>query len=101
MAKHQLPAGPGRPKGSVNRATSRVRRAIAELAEGSSHKLEEWLDVVANGDPERGLKPDPAAAADLFIRLLEFHIPRLQRVGSSLDLSGPRITSVTATGVLA
>jgi hypothetical protein len=64
-------AGKGRRKGVPNKITRDVRAAVAELAQNNMHKLQGWLDRVA--------KKDPAKAADLFVRLLEYHIPKLAR----------------------
>jgi len=61
----------GRPKGTPNRATADVRAAIAAFAEANVGKLQEWLDRIA--------KDEPARAADLFVRVLEYHIPKLGR----------------------
>jgi hypothetical protein len=66
----------GRPKGSVNKATRDVRAAIARFAEDNVEKLQEWLDRVA--------EKDPAKAAELFARVLEYHLPKLART----ELSG-------------
>lgn len=63
--------GPGRPKGSPNKATADVRAAIAAFAEANVGKLQEWLDRIAEDEPAR--------AADLFVRVLEYHIPKLGR----------------------
>jgi hypothetical protein len=69
-------AGIGRKKGNPNKVTVQVRAAIAQFAEGNVSRLEGWLDAVA--------KKDPAKAADIFLRVLEYHIPRLART----ELSG-------------
>lgn len=71
-------AGKGRKKGSVNKATQDVKQAISIFAEGNVHKLEEWLETIANGDGDQ-VKPDPAKAADLFLKVIEYHIPKLAR----------------------
>ncbi len=73
----QTESNRGRPKGSVNRATADVRAAIAVFAEGNAHKLQDWLDRVAEGS--EGNRPDPAKAADLYLRAIEYHIPKLAR----------------------
>ena len=77
----------GRPKGSPNRATADVRAAIAAFAEGNAHKLQDWLDRVAEGS--KGNRPDPAKAADLYLRAIEYHIPKLARTEVTGDGGGP------------
>ena len=86
----------GRPKGSPNRATADVRAAIATFAEGNAHKLQEWLDSIAEGSG--GNRPDPAKAADLYLRAIEYHIPKLARTevtgngGGAIEVTGITIT---------
>jgi hypothetical protein len=77
----------GRPKGSPNRATADVRAAIAAFAEGNAHKLQDWLDRVAEGS--EGNRPDPAKAADLYLRAIEYHIPKLARTEVTGQDGGP------------
>jgi hypothetical protein len=69
-------AGKGRKPGVANKATRDVRAALTAFAEGNVEKLQTWLDAVA--------EKDPAKAADLFIRVLEYHVPKLART----ELSG-------------
>ena len=71
--------GPGRPKGLPNKATADARRAIAAFVDENAHRLTEWLDAVASGDPEQDLKPNPAKAFELFQSVVEYHIPKLAR----------------------
>src|SRR6516162_6012835 len=61
----------GRSKGTPNRITSQVREAIADFAEANVGKLQAWLDAVA--------AKDPGKAAELFVRVLEYHVPKLAR----------------------
>jgi hypothetical protein len=90
----QIENSRGRPKGSPNRATADVRAAIAAFAEGNAHKLQDWLDRVADGSG--GVKPDPAKAADLYLRAIEYHIPKLARTEVTGDGGGPvEITGIT------
>lgn len=64
-------AGPGRPKGMPNKATSKVREAIAELLERNAMNMDRWLNEVAEKDPYKAL--------DLMQKLSEYHIPKLAR----------------------
>ena len=64
-------AGPGRPAGSLNRATTEVREALADLTVANIPKLQEWLDRVANHNPK--------AALEIYVKLVEFVVPRLAR----------------------
>ena len=66
----------GRPKGIPNRATADVREAIAKLAEGLAPEVESWLRSVASEDPGR--------AFDLYLRAIEYHVPKLARTESTL-----------------
>ena len=61
----------GRQQGTPNKATKGVRQAIALLAERNVAQLECWLIRVA--------KRDPAKAADLLLKAIEYHIPKLAR----------------------
>ena len=84
----------GRPKGSPNKATAAVREAIAVFAEGNAHKLQEWLDDVAKGS--NGNRPDPAKAADLYLRAIEYHIPKLARTEMTGIDGGPvQVSGIT------
>ncbi len=93
MTKQVENSGMGRPKGSPNKATAAVREAIAVFAEGNAHKLQEWLDDVAMG--VGGNKPDPAKAADLYLRAIEYHIPKLART----EMTGPDGGPVQVSGI--
>lgn len=92
----------GRPKGSPNKSTAAVREAMAVFAEGNVHKLQEWLEAVAEGG--EGRTPDPAKAADLFLKAIEYHIPKLARTevtgqdGGPVEVSGINIKLVRPNG---
>jgi hypothetical protein len=84
----------GRPKGSPNRATADVRAAIAAFAEGNAYKLQDWLDRIADGSG--GNKPDPGKAADLYLRAIEYHIPKLARTEVTGQDGGPvEVTNIS------
>ena len=63
--------GGGSRRGRPNKATTDVRAAIALIAQRNAKKFEGWLTRVA--------KEDPGKAADLFLKAIEYHIPKLQR----------------------
>ncbi len=65
------PPGPGRPKGAPNKATLKAREAIAAFVDDNAHRLEEWLDRIAEKDPKQ--------AFDCFQSVIEYHIPKLAR----------------------
>jgi len=79
--------GRGRPKGSQNKSSGMVRDAIAAFADGNAHKLQQWLDDVAAG--VGGNRPDPGKAADLYLRAIEYHIPKLARTEHIGDSDKP------------
>jgi hypothetical protein len=62
----------GRKPGTPNKATSNAREAIALFVEGNAHRLQGWLDQIAE---EQG----PEKAVRCFLDLLEYHIPKLAR----------------------
>ena len=64
-------AGNGRPKGSPNKSTAAVREAIAKMAEMNAPRFAMWLDEVAQKSPEK--------ACDIYLRAIEYHIPKLAR----------------------
>lgn len=66
--------GPGRPKGSTNKATERTRKAIAMIAEDMADSFKEWVLRTAVDDPK--------GAADLYLKAIEYHIPKLARTES-------------------
>lgn len=64
-------AGPGRPAGSPNRITAEARKALSDLVVGNAPRLQEWLDRVA--------KHNPKAALEIYVKLVEFVVPKLAR----------------------
>ena len=73
------PKSGGRAPGTPNKATTEARQAIASFVDGNAHRLTEWLDAVASGDPENDIKPNPAKAFELFQSVVEYHVPKLAR----------------------
>lgn len=106
MARHQYKKGEvanpaGRPKGIPNKKTILAREAIAMFVDGNAHRLQDWLDQIANGVPmvdANGLRvvdkagmplwsspPDPTKAFTLFQSVIEYHVPKLGRQ----EITGP------------
>jgi len=79
----------GRGIGTPNKATHEARQAIALFVDTNAHRLTEWLDAVAYGDPLNEIKPNPAKAFELFQSVVEYHIPKLARTELSGDPDAP------------
>lgn len=91
-------AGIGRKPGTPNKATADVRHAIALVAQLNVDKLGEWITAIATGQTtvevngERKVyqkDPDPARAADIFLRAVEYHIPKLRSVEGTMTIRRP------------
>lgn len=81
--------GGGRAKGQPNKTTLKCREVIALVADGMAPEFEAWLRKTANGDEVAGLKPDPKGAADLYLKAIEYHIPKLARTELTGQNGGP------------
>ena len=64
-------SGQGRKKVAINKVTREVREVVARVSESTAPEIEQWLRVVANDDPGRAL--------DLWLKMIEYHIPKLAR----------------------
>jgi hypothetical protein len=88
---------PGQPKtgggsraGVPNKITADARKAIASFVDGNAHRLEGWLDRVA--------EENPAKAFELFQSVIEYNIPKLARTEHTGENGGPvRVASVEWT----
>lgn len=81
--------GGGSRKGSPNKTTAKCREVIAMIADGMAPEFEAWLRRTAEGDPDSGLKPDPKGAADLYLKAIEYHVPKLARTELTGDPDSP------------
>lgn len=79
----------GRSVGTPNKTTQQAREAIAMFVDDNAHRLTEWLDTVAYGDPEHDIKPNPAKAFELFQSVVEYHVPKLARTEVTGADQGP------------
>mgnify|MGYP000899085298 CR=1 FL=1 len=69
----------GRTKGTPNKATTDVRAAIAAFAQDNFGQMSEWLNQIE----------DPAKRMDLYLRAIEYHIPKLGRIEHTGQNGGP------------
>lgn len=82
-----LGAGPGRPKGVPNKATTAFRETINRLLEDNAENVHTWLEQVATGS--HGKEPAPEKALDLLAKLAEFAAPKLSRTEVTGENGGP------------
>lgn len=76
-----IPVSTGRPKGTPNKATTQAREAIARFVDANTERLQGWLDDIA--------KEDPLAAFECVTKIIEYHVPKLQRTDvQALDKDG-------------
>ena len=87
-----LGPGPGRPRGSVNKATKTFRETVTAMLEGNADNVQKWLETVAYGDGDQ-VKPDPKGALTLLAQLAEYATPKLART----ELAGDQDAPIKAT----
>jgi len=75
-------------KGVPNKATANVREAIAEFAQANVIHMSKWLNQI----------DDPAKRLDLYLRALEYHVPKLGRTEhTGKDGEDIRVVSIAPT----
>ncbi len=89
----------GRKPGVPNKVTSASREAFLATFQKLAPDLEAWIQQTANGwDEEVQTKTgpaivrkgkDPAKAADLLVRMAEYHLPKLGRTEVTGEGGGP------------
>lgn len=79
----------GRVKGQPNKATTEFRQTVTALLEDNAENVAKWLKLVAEGDLEQDLKPDPFKALDMLSRLAEYATPKLARTEMTGDPDKP------------
>ena len=70
----------GRGKGVTNKSTLKAREAIASFVDDNSERLTEWLDQIAVDSPKD--------AFTCFMSVVEYHIPKLARTESDVNIKG-------------
>ncbi|MFA6064011.1 MAG: hypothetical protein WC736_15590 [Gallionella sp.] len=94
------PEKKGTGKRGPGKATSAAREAIGKFVDGNAHRLQKWLDEIAEGKPPMldarkkpipytAVAPNPEKAAALFIQVIEYHVPKLARTEHSGDPENP------------
>ncbi len=79
----------GRPRGVPNKSTTEFRDTVRKLLEDNASNVALWLEQVAEGDVDGGVKPDPGRALDLMAKLAEFAAPKLARTEITGEGGGP------------
>ena len=83
----------GRKPGVPNKSTTMAREAIARFVDGNAHKMQEWLEQVANGvkndENKYVVLPNPEKAFGMLQTVMEYHIPKLARVEQVGDVTAP------------
>lgn len=72
----------GRKKGVPNKITMRSREAIVGMLERNAEMLEGWAREIYDQD-------GPSAAMDVYLKFVEFHIPKLTRQTVAGDPEAP------------
>lgn len=67
----------GRPKGAINRSTEMAKLTLARLASKGLDNISEDIDKIR--------KDNPVKAAEIYLKLLEYVIPKLKSVDMRVD----------------
>lgn len=69
----------GRPKGVPNKTTAQIKEAIGFFISSNSDKLNEWIEQI----------DDPAKRIDLYLKAMEYAVPKLARTEHVGDETKP------------
>ena len=67
----------GRPKGAINRSTEQAKLTLARLANKGLDNITEDIDKIR--------KENPIKAAEIYLKLLEYVVPKLKSVDMKID----------------
>lgn len=88
----------GRKKGGGNKVTTEARAAIAMFVDNNAHRLQGWLDQIADGVKDKNgeftVAPNPEKAFTLFKEVIEYHVPKLQRTELTGEGGGPVVVNI-------
>lgn len=82
----------GRPPGSINGATQKARVAIAAFVDNNAERLNGWLDAIALESPKD--------AFDCFMKVVDYHIPKIQRMVVAGDPDAPLQSQLTVAHLI-
>lgn len=86
------------PTGAIDKVTrSRIRYGVSELVNGNIDNVNRWLNLIAEGNAEQHLPPNPRAAIELFIELLQFSVPKMKSISVDVKDKGGNMKSYTMT----
>jgi len=77
----------GRKKGIPNKSTTVAREAIAKFVDKNTHRLEKWLDEIAEESPKD--------AFEAVMKVMEYHVPKLARQEHVDELGNKIIPNIT------
>ncbi len=77
----------GRPKGAEGKDTKRLREAIAAITEGGVEDFQRALADV--------LEDNPAKYLELYLKLLEYTMPKLRSIDTNIELGDNTIQKIT------
>jgi hypothetical protein len=69
--------GKGRPKGSLNRSTEQAKLTLSRLANKGLDNISEDIEQIR--------KTNPVKAAELYIKILEYVVPKLKAVDMKVE----------------
>jgi hypothetical protein len=69
--------GKGRPQGKMNRSTEQAKLTLARLANKGLDNITEDIDKIR--------KDNPVKAAEIYIKLLEYVLPKLKSVDMKVE----------------
>ena len=77
----------GRPKGAEGKDTKKLREAIAAITNGGVEDFQRALGDV--------LEENPAKYLELYLKLLEYTMPKLRSIDTNIELGDNTIQKIT------